>query len=88
MNGSVRNSTLLKRLVFSGVIDLQVDGARHFLLTSAHEKEQAIPCIVIFLYLPLFLATNVALMVWSNHDENKLDRGNLKGLVTSTAIGL
>lgn len=28
-NPSVRNSTLLKRLVSNGVTDFQVDGARH-----------------------------------------------------------
>ena len=35
-------------------MDFQVDGARHFTLLGAHEMKQAIPCIVIFLYLPYF----------------------------------
>ena len=65
--GSVRNSTLLKRQFFDGVTYFQVDGARHF--TSAHKMKQ------VFLASSYsctchILATNVALMGWSNHDEN------------------
>ena len=55
-------------VLFGGVIDFQVDGARHFskVLTrwSKHSLHRHIPVPAIF------LAANVALMVWSNHDEN------------------
>jgi predicted transcriptional regulator len=60
-------STLLKRLVPRGVIDFQVAGARHF--TSAHEMKQALLASSYSCTCHI-LATNVALMVWSNHDEN------------------
>jgi len=45
-------------LSIGGVIDFQVDGARHLTpLTlvswqSAHENKQGFTCIIIFLYLP------------------------------------
>ena len=58
----------IEALGISGVIDFQVDGARHLLLVVLTRRSKD-SCIVIFLYLP-YSCYYVALMVWSNHDEN------------------
>jgi hypothetical protein len=52
-------------------MDFQVDGARHFTLLGAHEMKQAFLASSYSCTCHIS-ATYVALMVWSNHDENIL----------------
>jgi hypothetical protein len=68
---SVRNSTPIEALSFlMALLTFRLtEQGTLTLVSSAHEKKQAF----LHRHIPvpaIFLATNVALMVWSNHDEN------------------